>query len=174
MAALYAGKTIGVSPAYLIPFIEYIRVRHDDLMAFCGQKVKMWSSAPVRSAALIAMDRGSDSDYVRNVYRALVKSDFNAMPSVAQALYKSYVAGSVNASASTDAFVRCLKVFDHRQANLKMVKMIDPAQAVAEFRELMVLRIDGLVMPEPPKKKAPPVKAPKGSSGFNFSASAQG
>lgn len=149
LARLYLGRTTGITAVYVQPFADFIQPEIMDLMAFCPTIVRTWSSAPVRAAAVLAMKSG-DVDYAKLVYRALVARDFESMPKAAQALFRSYMNGTVRASAAIDIFARCLKVFDPSSAHLKQVKIVDVSTVVEQTRELLR---DAIFTTE--KKKAP-------------------
>ncbi len=150
-AKLYVGRSTGITPVYVQPFAEFVSAHLPELLAFCSRATKTWSSAPVRSAAIIAAMVG-DADYVKLTYQALVSADFNSMTPVAQAMFRAHLAGSVRASQAYDIFARCLKVFDSKNANLKKVQINDQAKLIASVRVLL----DGEIFAVG-KKKAPTV-----------------
>lgn len=173
LARLYNGRSNGVTPTYVAPFVTRIEPVHAELLAFCGTSAKTWSSAPVRAAAVTSIMAGVDGDYVKLLYRALVLAEFSVMPPAAQALYRSHMAGKVRASAATDIFCRCLKVFDPKNAGLGKVQINEPAKLISSVRELLDFEVFGCLKSEPkksePKKKAPAVsRGAKGVSGFNY------
>lgn len=150
LARLYLGRTTGLTAVYAQPFADFIQPEFSDLLAFCPSSVRTWSSAPVRAAAVLAMKCG-DVDYAKLVYRALVARDFESMPKAAQSLFRSYMNGSVRASAAVDIFARCIKVFDPSSAHLKQVKIVDVSTVVEQTKDLLREAIFGVG-----KKKAPP------------------
>lgn len=159
LARLYLGRTNEVTPPYLMRFVRIIRSEHDSLMAFCGNACKMWSSAPVRAAAVISILSGQNEDFVHIVYRSLVASDFETMTTAAQTLYKAHVSGSLRATNAIDAFTKSMKVFDVRQQNLKVIKVLDSAAAVGLVREFL----HELLGEAEEKKKAPQSRTPSRS-----------
>lgn len=136
LARLYSGSMTGLTALYVRPFADFVEVELGDLLAFCPTVIKTWSSAPVRAAAVLKM-KFADPDYVKVVYGALVRRDFEAMPRSAQALFKAQMTGSVRASAANDIFVRSLKVFDRTNAQLTKIQINDIATELKEARDLI-------------------------------------
>lgn len=143
LAKLFIGRGTGISADYAAPFHRRIAPLLDDLLAFCGSTTKTWSSAPVRAAAVVCMMAGEDADYVKLVYHAMVKADFAAMPKVAQALFAAHLRGSVRAGGGNDMFVRCLKIYDRKNADLKKVQIINQAAALDSVRALLSAEVMG-------------------------------
>ncbi|MES2634057.1 MAG: hypothetical protein V4669_13870 [Pseudomonadota bacterium] len=165
-AKLHLNRSSAITPAYASPFAEWLLPYYTDLTAFSGRKCKTWSSAPVRSAAFVAMCVGHDTDYVKLVYRALVSADFTSMPPVAQALFRSHMSGKVRAAAAYDIFCRCIKVFDPKNSNLAKVQINDQSAVIQSVRDLLDAEVFGK------KKRAVPVApARKSVSGTNYALS---
>lgn len=165
IAWICLSKRSSVTPSMLEPVIDAIRPTHNALLAFCPTSVKTWSATSVRAAAVLTIIEGGSRDYVKAVYRALVLTDFDAMPPIARALYKSHVNGHVRASDHADMIARCLKVFDQRNANLGKLQ-INTTQAAldrlrAAFGHLIALEAE-------PKKKAVNGVTAKGVLPFNY------
>jgi hypothetical protein len=160
-AKLYLGRTTSITPVYVQPFADFVSLHLPELTAFCGRQVKTWSSAPVRSAAVIASIIG-DADYTKIIYAALVGADFNSMPPVAQAMFRAHMAGAVRAAQAYDIFARCLKVFDPKNQNLKKVQINDQARVIASVRALLDAEVFGK------KKAATASRAAKSVSGANY------
>jgi len=125
-----------VTPQMLLPIIDEIRHQHESLIAFCPRCSRTWSSAPMRLAAVISMNRGGDKDYIKSVYRALVLSRFGDMPPVAHALYKSVQNGSARASNTLDMLARGLIVFDERKASTSRIQSFSTSEASESVRKL--------------------------------------
>lgn len=152
LARLYKGDGSGITPTYVAPFVEFLQPEMSDLMSFCGANTRTWSSAAVRSAAVIRM-KNCDEDYAKLVYRAMVMRDFEAMPRSAQALFRSYMTGTVRASAANDIFARCLKVLDPANANLTKIQINDLPEVTGQIRRYLGEVIFGTA-----KKMAPAVE----------------
>ena len=59
------------------------------LQDYCNAKVKYFTSAPIRTAAMVAIQNGEDQNYVLSAYRSLALG-VQTMPTVAFAFFKSY------------------------------------------------------------------------------------
>lgn len=162
LAKLYAARSVGITPVYVAPFANWIARDHADLMSFCGSSCRTWSSAPVRAAAVVAIKSGGDSDYIKLIYRSLVMADFDSMPTVVKALFRSHMSGKVRAAAAYDIFCRCLKVFDPKHAKNQKVQINDPSAVVASVREMLDAEIFGS------KKRTLTMSVRKGVSGPNY------
>lgn len=142
------GLRSAVTPAYLQQFVDIVREPHSDLVGFCPTMRKVWSSAPVQAAAVIRMLDGEDRDYVKLVYRSLVMSEFDAMPPVAQAVYRQYEKGMARRRGhERDLFARCIKVFSEPfRAQVKpMVRATDTA--VVDARLVISERLNRISQP---------------------------
>lgn len=137
LAIIYLGKAAGLTPTYLVPFVDAIRTPHEDLLSFCPTRCKMWSSAPVRAAVMVVALSGGDREYAKLVYRAMVTKDFATMPRIAQAVLKAQIEGKVRAAHRLDTIARALKIFDPACASLKKVQVNDTAPMVQQVRALL-------------------------------------
>ncbi|NML34913.1 hypothetical protein [Paraburkholderia antibiotica] len=136
LAALVANNKSAITPAFMLPFVEYFRPAHDELMDFCPTASKTWSSAPVRAAAILQLVNGANPDYVKSTYRALVLMDVDAMPTVAKSLFKSALTGHVSASGRLDMLCRCLKAFQPENHGLRQIR-INQDEMVAVVRKFL-------------------------------------
>jgi hypothetical protein len=143
LAAVYLGRVNAVTPQYMAPFVERIRDIHHDLIDFCPTSCKMWSSAPMRAAAVMTGMSGGDMDYTKLVYRALVAKDFTTMPGSAQSIFRAHMSGKVRASNATDAFVRGLKIFNPANANLTKIQIKDTGPALDAVRAVLRQEVFG-------------------------------
>lgn len=149
----YSGASNKRSAAMTRPFAEYVSA---DVLALADfskhRRVRVWSTATVRAAAVITMKMRPESRlYVMSVYLSLVAADFDLMPPVAQALYRSVVAGKVSTSQKWDLFARCLRVFDESAGNNSRVQIKDITSAMAAARDFIARDLFGIT---PAKKKA--------------------
>lgn len=136
IATICMSTRSSVTPMMLLPIIERIQNAHDSLVSFCPTCAKTWSSSPIRLAAVTSMLSGINQDYVKTVYRSLVLSEFDSMPPVAQALYRSQVSGRVRASDSNDMLARCLDVFNPKKASNTKIQLKDNLDAVARIKTM--------------------------------------
>lgn len=151
LAIIHNGHNTGVTAHYLTPFIKRIAPFYEDLTFFCPTSQKTWSSAAIRSAAIVRMLDGEDRDYVRIVYHSLVHAEFDAMPPVAQCLFRQHLDGKATLR-SYDMFARSLKVFDKSFHNLSKIQIGDPSSAVVRTRELLAREIYGAGQKKAPAK----------------------
>ncbi|KVP16999.1 hypothetical protein WJ84_01625 [Burkholderia ubonensis] len=136
IAALVAG-TGSMSPQFLQGYVDFIQPYYDLLLQDITANRRTWSSASVRAAAVIQMARGVPPIYVREVYRALVTADFNAMPPIAQSLFRAELNGRVKAQDKLDMFVRSLKIFNPAFSNTSRVQINDVSTEIADVRDFI-------------------------------------
>lgn len=141
LGQIYLAKPNGITKTFQAPFVEFARPHHESLIGFCSTVSRTWSSAPVRTAAVISMANGIDSDYVNLVYRSLVMQDFSTMPNCGQVLFRAALNGTVQAGASLELFCKCLKIFDPSNADLKAVRVQDQAATLKRVREFLKTKI---------------------------------
>ncbi len=134
MATIYNTSRTSITPQSLIPYVDGISPFYDALIGFDPKITKVWSSAAVRSAAIIQMMRGSDRDFVLMTYYSLNHMDFDSMPATAKALFRQQAQGLVK-SNGVDMFCRAFKAFDSRNASLAKIQINDPSSIVGLARE---------------------------------------
>lgn len=160
-ATICMGPRAGITAQMLIPFIEVLSPAHLSLTHFCGTTARTWSAAPMRLAAVVSMLNGEDCDYIKQVYRALILADFDAMPPIAKALYRANINGAFRMKGDLDTLSRFLKVFDKRKSGLTKVQVSDSQFAAIYIRDAF----NGINFNENlSEKKTTPVGAVKGIS----------
>ena len=147
LATIYETSRVGITSQFLVPFVEGVDVAYGRLVGFCPKSTKTWSSAGVRSAAILQMMNGGDKDYISMTYYALNHMDFDSMPPVAKALFRQYTKGLVSAHGY-DLFCRAYKAFDLRNASLNTIQISDTSTIVGKAREIISVKVLGT-------KKAP-------------------
>lgn len=170
LSKLYKATGRGaITPGEAAPFIAYAKPEALALVAFCPTTVKVWSAAPVKAAAVMAVKmRPNSQDHVFATYRALVLANFDEMPSVAKGMFRSQLNGRLASSAWLDMFLRCLKMFDIKQRNLTLVKIINADAEATAVRDFMASDL-----PWAMKKKAPARAEAKSVSRANSTAHIQ-
>lgn len=138
LAKIQIGRPNGITPQYLVPFIDFARPFHDELLDFCPTVARVFGAVSFRTAAVVLLAEGVDPDYVKLTYRSLVHADFAAMPQSGQVLYRSFLAGGLKATDAIDTLSRALKVMDPAQANLKMVKVSGLAPTHERVKALLL------------------------------------
>lgn len=122
------------SSSMVEPFCDVIKDELEDLLTATTTLRKAWSSAITRAAAVYAMKVYGDADYVKQVYRSLVLSDFKTMPATAQALYRQYSADSKMPVSREDWFLRLLVVYDPSRGDLSKVQIKNHGERLLEVR----------------------------------------
>ena len=133
------NQTKALTAVSASPFIDYVTPEFERIGTFCSGTAQVWSSAAVRSAAIIQMKRGMDADFVMSAYRALNHSDIEAMPHACRALVNQHLSGKIVSVRSIDLFCRALRGFDSTQTG-KISKLLlkDPTETTAKIRAFIV------------------------------------
>lgn len=147
LALIYDTSRTGITSQYLLPFVKGSEAAYTKLVDFCPKHQKLWSSASIRTAAVLRMLSGGDKDYICMSYYALVQMEFDSMSPVVQTLFRQVTSGGVNAR-SLDLFARAFKAFDIRNAQMTTIQINDTAKVAAQAREIIATRVLG-------QKKAP-------------------
>lgn len=140
-----------ITPQYLVPFIKAIEDPLGRLLAFCPSTTRAWSAAAVRAAAVLRIMDGADENYVLMTYHSLVHLEYEDMPPIAQALVRQRERGTIH-SANNEMFLRCLKVFNPAEAQMRTIQVSSTATLMDYAREVIAMEIRG-------QKKAPTAKA---------------
>jgi len=84
-----AGALGRPSPDDVYLLNQYLSDKVNALQDACNTAIRFYSSAPIRTAAIISMEAGEDSSYVLNTYKGLVLQNpesIRALPTIALAL----------------------------------------------------------------------------------------
>lgn len=158
LARIACSRSAGLTPKIVKPFAEYAASEVADLVAFCPTAARIWSTVPVRAAAVIAM-KLHDAEYAKHVYRAMILAHFDEMPTAAQALFRAGLNGGLVTTQSYDVFVRALRVFNPVNAHLTKITIKNQSNTIAEVRDFLINET---------KKKAPELSLrAKGVSALN-------
>lgn len=134
-----AGQSHGLSVQYSAPFVEWVTPEYEELLTFCPGNAKIWSSAPMRAAAVYQMKRGCDADYIKVSYHSLVVSDIDSMPHAARVLMQQHMSGKIVSARTNDLFCRALRAFDSDRPNkLKNIVIRDQASMIDEVRSYVL------------------------------------
>ena len=115
---------------------------HEELLTFCPTAAKYYSSALVRVGACLAIENGSNRDYVFNTYRDLIAMNVIDLSPIAGSLVKHVSLGKVNSHTNRlDALARSFKVFNSRNANINKLIITDSDIKTAQ-NSLRTLIID--------------------------------
>jgi len=91
----------------------------------CGTKLKYFSSASIKLAAVISIMNGGDISYVLTQYRAMLLLDYDAMSPSAKALVRQVTSGKVDATNKRDSFARGMCVFDKSKSSISKIQIKD-------------------------------------------------
>lgn len=140
------------------PYIDFAIGHYEALTAFCNSSRQVWSSTPIRAAAVIQMARGHNADFVKSAYRSLVLRDVAVMPPTAQALFRQVLDGKAGSSRSVDLFIRALRAFDSMAPSISKIQVADLKAATDDIRHFLDTQVG---IPRLDKKKAPPKRGNK-------------
>jgi hypothetical protein len=163
LAATHQTAKESITTDFLIPFVKGTEQPYTRLTQFCSKTSKTWSSAAVRSAAILRMASGGDFDYIGISYHALNHDDFDSMSPIIQALYRQQLRGLV--TGPHDLFCRAWRAFDVDAQRLTTIQINDTAGIVAKAREVILKEILGM-------KKAPGTAGAKKVNSANSKRSA--
>lgn len=85
---------------------------HDELLTYSSTNLAYYSTAPMRSAAVILVMLGASKSYVFNVYKALLAQQFDSLPEIAHSLIRQVTSKSASSGAPTNVLARGLKVLN--------------------------------------------------------------
>jgi hypothetical protein len=125
----------GMTPQLVRPYLEWISPEYNALLLHAPTSAVIFSSAPVRLAAVIQIKRGHDRDYILNAYRAMVLSHVDEMPHAARVLAQQRMNGKIASARSNDLFCRALRVFDsHQRQRITTILIKDQAGTLEDVR----------------------------------------
>lgn len=130
-----------VTASMATPYIDAFRPYYDRLLAGCLSTTKVWSSSPVRVAAVLRLADGEDAEYVRQTYHALVMRDFDLMPPIARATFKKQMDGQIK--GQRDLFVRTSDAFTKSRANIRILKAANETAILEHSRAVIRDVFDG-------------------------------
>lgn len=129
----------GITPQLTKPFIDWVAPEYEMLITFCHAAARTWSSAPVRSAAILNLKLGHDPDYVRLAYDSLVRSNITAMAPPVRALAQQYMSGKIVSVRGFDLFCRAQRAFNSKDNNITTKIIVKDMQGqVASAREFIL------------------------------------
>lgn len=140
MAVIVENTNGGITPQLLVPYIRGAAGAFDIITSFCPKVTKNWSSAPVRTAAILRVIEGADLDYVRLSYHALNHAEFDSMSLVIQALYRQQLT-NVASTRGKDLFCRSYKAFDPAARALRKIQINDVSTYLTQARATIQTRV---------------------------------
>ena len=121
----YSGNSLTSADQCIEIYNTGVGEVHDNLVEYCGRNIAVYSSAPVRTAAVCMILDGYDSKYIKDLYFNLCNQKFNELPSIAQALIRQITEKRVSASNKADLLARSLKVFNPDYAHVNRLQVSD-------------------------------------------------
>ncbi len=148
--------TKNLSVQYVAPFVEWVAPEYEALISYCPGQTRIWSSAPMRAAAVYQMKRGLDADFIKLSYHSLVMADIEAMPHAARALTQQFMSGKIVSARTLDLFCRGVRAFDPKNSERsKNIVIRDQSTIVDEVRAYVISQ-----MKKGPAKARPTVAKP--------------
>lgn len=147
LATIVETSRSGITSQYLVPFVHGVEAPYAKLTSFCSKSTKTWSSAAIRSAAILRMLNGGDHDYICISYYALNHAEFGSMSPAVQSLYRQVVKTAVS-PRGFDLFGRAFKAFDFRKQNVERLQINDTSSVAVAARAIIQTKVLGM-------KKAP-------------------
>lgn len=142
MATTVETNRAGITSQSLVPYVRGVETEYSHLVNFCSKHTKTWSSAAVRSAAILRMLNGGDSDYICINYYALNHMEFDSMSPAVQSLYRQQVSGKAG-THGYDIFCRAMKAFDFRSASITRLQIDSSAATIQAARAIIQTRVLG-------------------------------
>lgn len=160
------NQSHGLTNQAVRPYLEWAAPEFDALVSFCPTKRPIWSSAPVRAAAIYQVKRGHDVDFVHIAYHSLVHADVENMPFAVRALTQQYMGGRIVSSRGVDIFCRAMRAFDSKQTGRITKILIKDQTALTADARLFILR----EMKKSPELAGLKVAKPRGNSSLRKAA----
>lgn len=129
----------GITPQLTKPFIDWVEPEYEMLITFCHASARVWSTAPVRCAAILNMKLGHDKDFVRLAYDSLVHANISAMPPAVRVLAQQYMSGKIVSARGLDLFCRAQRAFNSKDSGITTKIIVkDAAAQIAAAREFIL------------------------------------
>jgi hypothetical protein len=95
---------------------------HEELRTYSSTNLAYYSTAPVRSAAVVLVMLGTAKPYVFGAYQALVSQQFDSLPAIAHSLIRQVTNKTATSGAPTDVLAKALKVLNPHYAGTRRLK----------------------------------------------------
>ena len=113
---------------------------HERLVEYCGTSKKVYSSAHVRSAAVLLVMDGYQEDQVFKMYRDVLLQRYEDLPPVGLAFIRQVTDGKCSATkGGHDLLARALKFLNPNNSSLTKIQIgeADAISAAAYGREIV-------------------------------------
>lgn len=138
MCKIAITERAGITPQFLKPFIEWAQPEYELLTTFCPGAARTWSSAAVRSAAILNMKLGHDKDFIRLAYDSLVHSNIGAMPPNVRVLAQQHMSGKIVSARGLDLFCRAQRAFNSKDGEVSKILVRDLSAQIAMNRDFIL------------------------------------
>lgn len=138
MVKIAIVERTGVTPQLTKPFIDWVEPEFQLLFSFSPSSTRTWSSAAVRSAAILNMKMGHDKDFIRVAYDALIHSNISAMAPAVRVLAQQQMSGKIVSARGYDLFCRAQRAFNTKDNGISQKIIVkDQAAQIAMSREFI-------------------------------------
>lgn len=121
----YGGNTLTSAEQCLEIYNTGVGEICDNLVEYCGKQIKVYSAAPIKTAAVCLILDGYNQQYIKEMYSNLCHQKFNELPNIAQAFIRQVNEGKVNANNKNDLLARGLKVFNPEYKDVSRLQISD-------------------------------------------------
>lgn len=128
---VYGGNSITSAEECLEIYNTGVGEVSDSLVEYCGKQIKVYSSAPMRTAAVCLILDGYNQNYIKKLYSNLCHQQFNEPPNVAQNFIRQVTDGRVNANNKSNLLARGLKVFNPEYSDVSRLQISDSEETAA-------------------------------------------
>jgi hypothetical protein len=135
-----------VSPDDIVKLHDYLEPYVNTLYKHCPNKVRYYSSTPIRTAVIVNLINNSeDTDYILNTYKALVLRQSKEMPLIADSLRRSHENDlAVNKNGMAD-FKNRVETYYRAMHVLTRVNADKRLQMVDSMRSRYLIQLQSLV-----------------------------
>lgn len=113
---VHNGRNSSPDKVMLIGNSSFIKT-HGKLVQFCSARAKYYGSVNSRISACLAIELGSNFDYVAQLYADLNRMDIRGLPPIASCLIKQVANNSAHVNDNGDCLARTFKVFNQYYEN---------------------------------------------------------
>lgn len=128
---VYGGNSVTSAEECLEIYNTGVGEVSDNLVEYCGKQIKVYSSAPMRTAAVCLILDGYNQNYIKELYSNLCHQQFNELPNVAQNFIRQVTDGRVNANNKSNLLARGLKVFNPEFKDVSRLQISDSEETAA-------------------------------------------
>lgn len=114
----------------------------DELLSYAPSSTKIFSSVPVKAAAVARMLQGKDKEYIKELYKGLTCNNTNGNP-IGQAFIGHKAANHLNTNDWPTNYAMAFKVFDPKNKDKSKLSMgkAEKSRTLAEIAKVLRLYI---------------------------------